>query len=79
MDDNSFKMCADCTNKRSIDVDGKGRERYYCALVDGKIPKGIVYDSTDASECIRLGLFNLNLSLETDNQQWDCNLLKKFE
>ena len=57
MYNNSFKMCVDCSNKRLIDVDEKGRNRYYCALVDGIIRKGIVYDSTDASACIKWKLF----------------------
>lgn len=41
MYNNSFKMCVDCSNKRFIDVDEKGRNRYYCALVDGIIRKGL--------------------------------------
>lgn len=53
-----FKMCADCTNKQFIDFDTDGRARYYCNLVDGIVRKGIVYDSTDASTCIKWDLFN---------------------
>ena len=52
-----FKMCADCINKRFLDFDNDGRTRYYCALVDGIVRKGIVYDSTDASACIKWNLF----------------------
>lgn len=57
MNTKGFKMCAECTNKQFIDVDEEGRDRYYCALVDGIVRKGIVYDSTDASACIKWNLF----------------------
>lgn len=50
-------MCAECTNKQFVDVDDEGRALYYCALVDGIVRKGIVYDSTDASACIKWNLF----------------------
>lgn len=52
-----FKMCIDCVNKQFIDFDSDGRARYYCALVDGIVLKGIVYDSTDATDCIKYGVF----------------------
>lgn len=57
MNSTGFKMCANCSNKRFLDSDNDGRTRYYCALVDGFVRKGIVYDSTDASACIKWNLF----------------------
>lgn len=57
MNTNSFKMCVDCANKQFVDIDIEGRARYYCALVDGIVNKGIVYDSTDAAACIKGDLF----------------------
>lgn len=57
MDNNGFKMCAGCANKQFIDFDTYGRARYYCSCVDGIVYKGIVYDSTDASACIKKDLF----------------------
>ncbi len=53
----TFKMCADCVNKRFIGTEPDGRKIYYCSLVDGIIRKGLVYDSTDASVCIKWGIF----------------------
>lgn len=50
-------MCVDCANKQFIDSNINGRAVYYCALVDGIVRKGIVYDSTDASACIKWYLF----------------------
>ena len=52
-----FKMCADCVNKQFVNSDTNGRAIYYCALVDGIVHKGIVYDSTDATVCIKEDLF----------------------
>ena len=57
MNTKGFKMCAECTNKQFVDVDDEGRALYYCAWVDGIVRKGIVYDTTDASACIKWGLF----------------------
>lgn len=57
MDKNSLKMCADCINKQFVDIDANGRKRYYCAKVDGIVRNGIVLDSTDASACIKWGIF----------------------
>lgn len=57
MDNNGFKMCVDCANKQFVDLDTDGRAMYYCAIVDGIVSNGIVYDSTDATDCIKCGLF----------------------
>jgi hypothetical protein len=57
MNTQGFKMCDECTNKQFLDLDADGRARYYCNLVDGIVRKGIVYDSTDASACIKCDLF----------------------
>lgn len=57
MDTTIFKMCVDCVNKQFVGIDAGGRKRYYCSLVDGIVRKGIVYDSTDASACIKWGIF----------------------
>lgn len=50
-------MCVDCINKRYVGIDADERKRYHCPLVDGIVRKGIVYDSTDASACIKWGIF----------------------
>ncbi|MBP3287651.1 MAG: hypothetical protein J6L79_00275 [Muribaculaceae bacterium] len=57
MNTKGFRMCAECANKQFVDVDDEGRVRYYCPLVDGIVRKGIVYDSTDASACIKWNVF----------------------
>lgn len=57
MSNNGLRMCVDCTNKQFVCVDAYGRKKYYCPLVDGIVRNGIVYDSTDASACIKWGIF----------------------
>lgn len=57
MNAKGFKMCVDCVNKQFIDFDTNGRARYYCTLVDGIVRKGIVYDSTDATACVKSEMF----------------------
>lgn len=58
MDTNGFRTCADCINKRFLCFDKDGRKKYYCKLVDGIVRGGIVFDTTDASACIKWGLYN---------------------
>ena len=55
MNDNSFKMCIDCANKQSNPQLSKGM--YYCPFVQGVLPNGIVHYDTDATECVRKGIF----------------------
>ncbi len=50
-----FKCCADCTRK--VKVSGLSKGEYYCSQVKDFIPNGIVYDDTDATECIAKGFF----------------------
>lgn len=44
--------------KHSMVFDDLGRKIYYCSKVDGIVRQGLVLDSTDASACIKWGLFN---------------------
>jgi hypothetical protein len=55
MNDNSFKMCIDCANKQSNSKLEKGM--YYCPFVEEILPNGIVYNDTDATECVNKGIF----------------------
>lgn len=50
--------CAECVNKTFHGFDYLGRKRYYCSKVDGIVRQGLVLDTTDASACIKWGLFN---------------------
>lgn len=59
MDNNGLKMCIDCVNKKFVNIDADGRKKYYCSQVDG-IRNSIVYDSTDASACVKWGIFKGN-------------------
>ena len=52
-----FVVCAECINKTFYDIDGQGRRRYYCPKVDGIIRNGLVFDSTDASACVKWKIF----------------------
>ena len=52
-----FVVCAECINKTFYDIDEKGRRRYYCSKVDGIIRNGLVFESTDASACVKWGIF----------------------
>lgn len=55
MKDNSFKMCIDCANKQSNSKLPVGM--YYCPFAYDILPNGIVYYDTDATECVRNGVF----------------------
>ena len=55
MNENRFRMCIDCANKQSIPQ--LQNDMYYCPYVQGILPKGIVYYDTDATECVRNGVF----------------------
>lgn len=55
MNDNSFKMCIDCANKQFNPELSNGM--YYCPFVRGILPNGIVHYDTDATECVRKGIF----------------------
>lgn len=55
MNDNSFKMCIDCANKQSYPE--LSNDMYYCHFVRDILPNGIVYYDTDATECVRNGVF----------------------
>lgn len=48
-------MCMDCANKQSDPQLPNGM--YYCPYVQGILPKGIVHADTDATECVRKGVF----------------------
>lgn len=55
MEGYSFKICVECCNKQTkVNLD-KGQ--YYCPIVDGILPNGIVHFDTDATECVRKGWF----------------------
>lgn len=53
MNDNSFEMCIDCSNKQSDAKLQKGN--YYCPVAQEILPEGIVSYDTDATECIEKG------------------------
>ena len=52
-----FITCAACSNKSLIGIDTDGTNKYYCSIVGKIVRNGIVYDTTDASACIKNGLF----------------------
>lgn len=49
--------CAACSNKSLIGIDSDGTKKYYCSIVDGFVKNGIVYDTTDASTCVKNALY----------------------
>lgn len=55
MKKNSLIVCAGCANKQKSEKLGKGE--YYCKVVDGIIPSGIITFDIDATKCIRDGVF----------------------
>lgn len=55
MNENRFFTCLDCANKQSNPKLPKGS--FHCPYVQDILPKGIVYYDTDATECIRNGVF----------------------
>lgn len=57
MDDKGFILCSQCVNKIYHDTDEKGRKRYYCSKVDGIIRNGLVFNTTDASACVKWRIF----------------------
>lgn len=57
MEEKGLIMCATCNNKSFISVDNDGTRKYYCSIVDGIVRNGIVYDTTDASDCINEGVY----------------------
>jgi Ethanolamine utilization protein EutJ (predicted chaperonin) len=61
MDNKGFILCSQCVNKIYHDTDEKGRKRYYCSKVDGIVRDGLVFDTTDASACVKRGIFKCNV------------------
>ena len=57
MSSQGFVVCAECINKIYYDTEKSGRKSYYCAKVDGIIRDGLVFDTTDASACVKWGIF----------------------
>lgn len=55
MDESKFFMCMDCANKQPDPQ--LPNDMYYCPYVQGILPKGIVHADTDATECVRKGVF----------------------
>lgn len=55
MNDNSLKMCIDCVNKQSNTKLPVGMS--FCPFVQGILLNGIVHYDTDATECVRKGIF----------------------
>lgn len=56
MKERGLVLCASCRNKQKRD--GLKKEEYYCSVVDGIVPNGIITSSTEALTCIDKGLFN---------------------
>lgn len=57
MENQGFIVCAECINKTFFDTDENGRKRYYCSKVERIVKDGLVFDSTDASACVKWGIF----------------------
>lgn len=55
MEGDGFRICAECCNKQA--KVGLVKGQYYCHLVDGILPNGVVQDDTDATECVRQSWF----------------------
>lgn len=55
METNSFKTCIDCANRQSNQ--NLPKDTYYCPYVQSILPNGIVYYDTDATDCVRNGIF----------------------
>lgn len=54
-----FPLCGGCS-RRERREDLKDGE-FYCAIVDGILPNGIVYSDTDATDCALKGLYNSSM------------------
>lgn len=67
MKENSFQMCIDCANKQSSPQLPDGM--YYCPYVQDILPNGIIHYSTDATECVRNGVFREKESKENERPQ----------
>lgn len=57
MIDNRFITCAGCNNKSYVGLDCDGNKIYHCDLVEGIVKDGIVFDTTDASDCLKYDLY----------------------
>lgn len=55
MEINNFKMCIYCANKQSNQ--NLPKYTYYCPYVQSILPNGIVHYDTDATDCVRNGIF----------------------
>lgn len=56
MKEQGLVLCASCRNKQKRD--GLKKEEYYCSVVDGIVPNGIITSDTEALTCIDKGRFN---------------------
>lgn len=56
MNNHGLVLCASCRNKQKRD--GLKKEEYYCSVVDGIVPNGIITSDTEALTCIDKGRFN---------------------
>ena len=56
MNNHGLVLCASCRNKQK--KAGLKNEEYYCSVVDGIVPNGIITSDTEALTCIDKGLFN---------------------
>ena len=57
MESYSLRFCIDCCHLRKDNASIE--ESYYCTRVLDDLPDGRVYPDTDASKCIRKGLYFL--------------------
>lgn len=53
--DGSLLMCGGCSRK--VKKENIVYGEYYCKLIDGIIPNGIVASTTDATECVKKGWY----------------------
>ena len=55
----NFPLCGGCSRKERRE--GLKDGEFYCAIVDGILPNGIVYSGTDATDCAQKGWYNSSI------------------
>ena len=55
----NFPLCGGCSRKERRE--GLKDGEFYCAIVDGILPNGIVYSGTDATDCANKGWYNSSI------------------
>lgn len=55
----NFPLCGGCSHREKHE--GLKDGEFYCAIVEDILPNGIVYNNTDATNCVRKGWYTPTL------------------